>query len=221
MHHILIVEDIPETGKWLTEITQQAFEHAVITHTRTYLEAVNFINKSTINLALLDINLPDGCGIQLTPLIKKFNPDAYIVITTIFDDDEHILHALKMGANGYLLKDLPDQIFIHKLRGILNGDPPISPSISRKILQYFVSLNSPRKLNDPSTESPSLSLSLREKEVLILIAKGLSRNEIAQHLAISSNTVARYIRDVYQKLNISSRAEAALEACRLKLVNPN
>lgn len=221
MHHILIVEDIPETAKWLTETTRQAFEHSVITQTRTYLEAVNFINKSTINLALLDINLPDGCGIQLTPLIKKFNPDAYIVITTIFDDDEHILRALKMGANGYLLKDLPDQIFIQKLRGILNGDPPISPSISRKILQHFVSLSSPKQPNDPPTESPSLSLSLREKEVLILIAKGFSRNEIAQHLTISSNTVARYIRDVYQKLNISSRAEAALEACRLKLVNPN
>lgn len=224
VQHALIVEDVPETGKWLHAVLQDAFAE-IQTHLAVNCQrARDLLVQYHFNLALLDINLPDGSGIDLVACVRQRCPDAYIVITTIFDDEEHILKALKAGAHGYLLKDLPERLFIQKLRGILSGDPPLSPSISRRILQHFADArgnDSPASaITNPQTDSKTLThLSPREREVLILVAKGLSRHEVAQLLNLSTNTVARYIRDVYQKLDISSRAEAAVEACRMGLVS--
>ncbi|EIJ33086.1 response regulator transcription factor [Thiothrix nivea] len=225
MQQALIVEDVPETSEWLHLTLQKAFQQIHSFQADSCRQARQILQAHCISLALLDINLPDGSGIELVPCIRERCPDAYIVITTIFDDEEHILKALKAGAHGYLLKDLPERLFIQKLRGILNGDPPISPSISRRILQYFSAERSvpQTQANNMDIQADSrheaISLSPREREVLTLVAKGLSRPEISSLLGLSTNTVARYIRDVYQKLNISSRAEAAVEACRMGLVS--
>lgn len=142
-----------------------------------------------------------------------------MVVTSILDDQDHILSALQAGAQGYLLKDLSKPVFIQKLRGILEGEPPLSPKIARKILQYFS--QSPTHSISQASESLSKAeceLSAREQEVLLLLGKGLSRREVAQALDLSDNTIATHIRNVYRKLNISSRAEAALEASRLGLI---
>jgi DNA-binding NarL/FixJ family response regulator len=221
MQHALIVEDVPETSQWLGDILKQAFGNIRITSSMSCQQARNVLQTDYFNLALLDLNLPDGSGIDLVACVRQRCPDAYIVITTIFDDEEHILKALKAGAHGYLLKDMPDRFFIQKLHGILNGDPPISPSVSRRILRYFSEHNAYESLSPNHTpqQSPPCGLSPREQEVLTLVAKGLNRNDVARLLGLSTNTVARYIRDVYQKLNISSRAEAAVEACRRGLIN--
>ncbi|MDQ5769235.1 response regulator transcription factor [Thiothrix subterranea] len=224
MQHALIVEDVPETSEWLRDILTQTFGDIRTTQSMTCQQARDALQTQYFNLALLDLNLPDGSGIDLISCVRQRCPDAYIVITTIFDDEEHILKALRAGAHGYLLKDSPDARFIQKLRGILSGDPPLSPSISRRILRYFTEVNAEQHqsavVSPPHTEASQLNqLSPREQEVLTLVAKGLSRNDVAKLLTLSNNTVARYIRDVYQKLNISSRAEAAVEACRMGLVN--
>jgi len=101
----------------------------------------------------------------------------------------------------------------------LTGDPPLSPSIARRILQCFSQPTNKTATPSNAETSDATSLSQRERDVLVLVAKGLSRKEVAELLGLSGNTVARYIRDVYQKLNISSRAEAAVEACRMGLVS--
>lgn len=221
MQHALIVEDITETSQWLAGILSAAFGDIQTTHCATCQQARDCLQSACTSLALLDINLPDGSGLDLIRCIRQRCPDAYVVITTIFDDEEHLLRALQAGAHGYLLKDLPDELFMQKLRGILNGDPPISPSVSRRILRHFAETTPATEPASPAPTPDIYHLSPREREVLILIAKGLSRNEVAALLGLSGNTVARYIRDVYQKLDISSRAEAAVEACRMGLVNPN
>lgn len=223
MYNALIVEDTEETSFWLKKILETAFAGIKITICTNCAETRTFIQQNTISLALVDINLPDGSGLDLITDIRQLFKDAYIITTTIFDDDDHILTALRNGANGYLLKDLAETIFIQKLRGILTGDPPLSPSVARKILHCFA--EAAKKTSVVSTTDnvgsnhTAPTLSPREQDVLILVAKGFSRKEIAELLHLSSNTVARYIRDVYQKLNISSRAEAAVEACRMGLVN--
>lgn len=224
MQNALVVEDILSTSNWLQGILENAFPQIQITHCFSCKQTRDsLLQLPTIHLALLDISLPDGNGIDLVSVIRHCCPNAYIVITTIFDDEEHILRALQVGANGYLLKDLPEYLFVQKLRGILSGDPPISPSVSRRILHYFANRQAqanqpyPLSFNETETSDPH-SLSPREQEVLILVAKGLNRREVADQLALSTNTIARYIRDIYQKLDISSRAEAAVEACRLGLV---
>lgn len=220
MQHALIVEDITSARQWLQDILQEAFTDIHTTHCNTCKQARELMQTACIDLALLDINLPDGSGIDLVRCIHQRCPDAYVVMTTIFDDEGHILRALQAGAQGYLLKDSPAHIFVQKLQGILNGDPPISPSISRQILRHFTERESINPVPPPTLHPDARHLSQREQEVLTMVAKGLSRNEVAAHLGLSANTVAGYIRDVYHKLDVSSRAEATMEACRIGLVNP-
>lgn len=215
MRTALIVEDTPEMTELLSRLIDRAFPGIELTKCASVEEAEQVIRRNLYNLALIDINLPDGCGTDLVRVINKASPDTYIVMATVYDDEVHLFGALEAGANGYLLKDMPNDAFVEKLRGIVNGDPPLAPSISRKILQHISSKNEKNNGNRKVIEN---SLSPREIEVLVLIAKGMSRNECAEILDLSVNTIARYIRDIYQKLDIANRAEAVNEAHRLGLI---
>jgi len=209
MQTVLILEDHGDTRKWLTELVEQAFDGISVTAVSTLDAARNKVHENRYNLAIIDVNLPDGSGIELVGEISAMAPDTYCVIATIFDDDDHLFAALQAGAQGYLLKEQPKEQLLQRLQGILNGEPPLSPAIARRVLRYF------RK---QMSASPDIGLSERETEVLTLIAKGMNRTDIARLLGISSNTAAGYVKTIYQKLNISSRAEATLEASRRGLV---
>lgn len=223
MQTAVVVEDIAETGAWLQQVLEEAFPGIHVTVCRECRSALACIIGGHTDLALVDISLPDGNGLELIPVILQASPQAAVVVTTILDDQEHILMALQAGASGYLLKDLPQDLFILKLRGILRGDPPLSPKVARKVLQYFNAANRATAGVQAAVEvvpaqTEAEGLSARETEVLVLIGKGLSRREVGELLHLSEATIATHVRNVYRKLNISSRAEAALEACRLGLI---
>lgn len=156
--------------------------------------------------------MPDGSGIDFIGELTGAQPDAYCIVTTIFDDDAHIFSALKAGAQGYLLKEQSTDRLVTQLRGIAQGEPPLSPAIARRMLRHF-------QTPDSNHADPPVKLSGREREVLMLVAKSYSRAEIADLLGITTNTTAGYIKTLYQKLNVSTRAEAALEAVRLGYLN--
>ena len=215
MQTAVIVEDTSEMAELLRRLLGKAFPGIQLTVCMTIAEAEDAIKSTRFNLALIDINLPDGCGTDLVRVVHAVSPDTYIVMATVYDDEVHLFAALEAGANGYLLKDMPNDAFVEKLQGIVKGDPPLSPSISRKILQH---LSTPKEQNNKKINRDDIHLSPREIEVLVLIAKGMSRAESSVILGISENTIARYIRDIYQKLDISSRAEAAVEAYKLGLI---
>lgn len=210
MKNVLIVEDHSDTRLWLKNLLARIYPGVTIDDANSCEQANNLINGTDwFSLAIIDLGLPDGSGIDIIASLSERNPDTYIVVTTIFDDDQHIFSALQAGANGYLLKEQAPSQLEKRLRGMVNGDPPLSPAIARRILQYF---------NNIPVAKSDVDLSRREKEVLTLVAKGLSRKEISHLLEITVNTASGYIKTVYGKLNISSRAEAALEATRLGLV---
>lgn len=152
-------------------------------------------------LALVDLGLPDGNGTELIGEIVTRCPEALVVVTTIFDDEESLMNALAAGAHGYLLKDQDRDSIAHRLSMIDRGEVPISPAIARRLLQRF------------RDERPAATtLSPRETEVLRLIGRGLKAGEVAGVLEISPQTVTTHVKTIYRKLEISSRAEAALEA---------
>jgi len=211
MQTVLVLEDHPETREWLTGIIQQAFVEVEIHEASSLAQARSLINEKKFDLALIDLNLPDGNGVEIISEITQKSPHTYCVVATIFDEDNYLFPALEAGAQGYLLKEQTTDEFIQSLQGIIKGEPPISPAIARKMINHF---------HSDLTQSDKPELSSREKEILGAIAKGLSRNEAAEVLGITSNTVASHLKSIYGKLNVSNRAQATLEALRLGLVKP-
>jgi len=211
----LAIEDSRETGIWLGSLLEKAFPEITVEICETYVDAMDKVNSTYFSILLVDLNLSYNEGINLISYVRERAPDAYIVASSIHDDDYHLLNSFKVGVHGYLLKDMAEGIYVNKLRGIINGDPPLAPSIARKMLRLLSGTQLTAPLQASRTE-----LSPRETEVLTFIAKGYNRKEIARILGLSANTIARYIRDIYHRLNISNKSEATLEACRLGLIDP-
>ncbi len=215
MHSVLLLEDFTDTRVWLCEVLHEAFSNIEITEAATVQQARILLDKQDFDLALIDLNLPDGSGIDVIKDISQKTPTTYCVVATIFDDDQHLFSALRAGAQGYLLKEQPKAQFIKNLSGLLHGEPPLSPPIARKILRYFQSAG---QTPASAAKDDLVDLSKREQEILTLVAKGFKRNEIGSMLEISPHTVATHLKTIYSKLNVSSRAEATMEALRMGLV---
>ena len=207
----LVVEDIAATRAWLRDALADAFPGIETDSTGTRAEAVALVGRRDYDVALVDLDLPDGSGLEVIAALRLRRPQAAAVVTTIFDDDAHVFPAMQEGAKGYLLKEQPRELFVAGLQGILHGAPPLSPAIARRMIAHF------NRLGPPSTERESV-LTPRETEVLRLVAKGYTQSEIAGLLSLSRHTVVDHVKSLYRKLDISSRAEAALEATRRGLV---
>jgi DNA-binding NarL/FixJ family response regulator len=211
MRNILLLEDDSGTRQWFSELLHSTFRDIVILEADTIARAKQLIACQDFSLAIVDIYLPDGQSFELITRIKQLGKSLYCVVVTAFDDDADIFTALKAGADGYLLKSQDKQKLADSLQGIMNGAPPLSPAIARRIMAHF-------REDQKMAEDRKALLTKREQDVLTMIAKGMTRIEVASNLSIQEGTVAGYIKRLYSKLNVSSRAEAALEARRLGLI---
>jgi len=213
----LIVEDLDEPRQWLAEILPRALPSVVQVDTAaTLAEARECMRHHDYSLALVDWGLPDGTSETLIARLVAARPDAVVIVATIHDDDTHVFPALRAGASGYILKSQPGEEVIAQLRRIEVGEPALSPSIALRVLRHFRA--APAQSEPAPAEAGAIKLTDREVDVLRLIAKGYRSPEVAPLLGISASTVASYVRDIYRKLGISSRAEAATEAVRRGLV---
>jgi DNA-binding NarL/FixJ family response regulator len=152
------------------------------------------------DVALVDINLPGMNGIECVRRLKPLLPNTQFVILTVYEDADHIFDALSAGASGYLLKQTPRNELLAALKNVHGGGSPMTNNIARKVVQSF---QHPERHADESA-----NLSPREREVLELLARGYLYKEIADNLAISMATVNTYIRRIYEKLHVRSRAQA-------------
>lgn len=208
MKTCLLLEDVPEASEWLTHAIRASFPQIDVAATACLAEARQWMTSHAApDLALVDLGLPDGNGVDFISELNRRSPKTICVVASIFDDDQHIFPALRAGAQGYLLKDQGQEAITELLQGIIAGRPPLSPAVARKLLSHFRVA--------PELAHPTLTD--RETEVLRLIARGLTTAEVAQNLNISVNTVPSHIKEIYRKLNVSSRAEAALTARNLGL----
>ena len=206
---ILILEDMPDTQKWLVGASKLAFPDAEVSVAGSLAEAGEKITKIKPSLALLDIELPDGKGNSFIPTLLAQHPSCICIIVTIYADEEHLLPSLSAGAKGYILKDQSKQRIAEMLIQAMSGELPLSPAVATLVLNQFL------RTSKAKAESP---LTARESEVLALIGAGSSTPMVAKLLNISKYTVEDHLKQVYRKLQISNRAEAALAARSLKLV---
>jgi DNA-binding NarL/FixJ family response regulator len=212
MKNILLLEDLPEIRTWLKALVMQVFPNAQIVECARVHDAQAQVSAQKFDLALIDLGLPDGSGVDVVSALRESQPEALSVIVTIHDDDDHLFPALQAGAYGYILKEQSRELITEQLQRISQGEPPLSPSIARKVIAYFAAQAKPQ-----ANALPHVQLTERESEVLLRVAKGFTLPEIGVQLGLSRHTIADYVKQIYRKLNVSSRAEAALEAQRLGL----
>lgn len=213
----LIVEDLDEPRAWLADLLPRALPAVRRVDTAaTLAEARERMAGHSYGLALVDWGLPDGTSESLITELVAARADAVVIVATIHDDDAHVFPALRAGASGYILKSQPTEDVIAQLRRIESDEPALSPSIALRMLRHFRA--SPGRPEPAVAGAPQVKLTEREVDVLRLIAKGYRTPEVAPILGISPTTVSSYVRDIYRKLGISSRAEAAMEAARRGLV---
>ncbi|WP_010137921.1 response regulator [Oceanicola sp. S124] len=208
MRRALVLEDVPETRSWLCAIAREAFPGIEVTEAGSLRAGREALRREAPDLALIDLSLPDGTGLDLLAELRQSHPEATCVIATVSADDANVVAALAAGAQGYLLKDHPAELLASQLRQISHGIPALSPVIARRIMTHF---------RNTGPVDSAARLTPRESDVLALIARGLRNAEVAQNLEIAETTVAGYIKTIYRKLGISSRAEAAWHATRMGL----
>jgi DNA-binding NarL/FixJ family response regulator len=214
--NILLLEDLPEIRAWMKALVTRVFPKSRIHEAALVQDALGLTASVKFDLALLDLGLPDGSGVEVVEALRDRQPEVQSVVVTIHDDDDHLFPALQAGAFGYLLKDQPRELIADQLRRMSAGEPPLSPSIARRVISHFAA-QAVRKPSSSSKAAPVV-LTERETEVLVRVSKGYTLPEIGDQLNLSRHTIADYVKQIYRKLNVTSRAEAAVEAHRLGLV---
>lgn len=203
---ILIVDDHAIVRRGLRALIDTEPDMEAVGEAADGVEAVLKARSLRPDVILLDMVMPRKDGIPAIVEIKEENPDARILVLTSFAEDEKVFPAIKAGALGYLLKDTLPQELLQAVRDVYGGESSLHPTIARKLVRE---LSQPSAL--PPTEEP---LTEREAEVLTLVARGLTNEEIAKMLVISDRTVGKHVGNILDKLHLANRTQAALYALR-------
>ncbi|MCW5889048.1 MAG: response regulator transcription factor [bacterium] len=212
VHTVLIVEDEARTRQRLERAVGRVPDLALIAAVGSVREA-RAVLPEQVDLMLVDLGLPDGDGVDLIREARRLAPGTRTMVITVFADEQHVMRAIRAGAQGYLLKDGSAQYLANAMLELLAGGSPISPAIARHLLQS-VQQAAPRLPDGPVPQ-----LSARELEILSLIAKGFRVPEVAELLKIADRTVTTHVQHIYRKLEVSSRSEAIYEAVNLGLID--
>jgi len=180
-------------------------------------EAVQKAGESLPDVVLMDVRMPRRGGLEACRAIKDVCPSARIIILTMSDEEEDLFEAIRAGASGYLLKDIPLDQVAEAVRAVHGGQSLISPPMAGKLLSEFAAL-AKRAADDRPEQVPAPKLTDREMQVLKLVARGMNNRDIAKELFISDNTVKNHVRNILEKLQIHSRMEAVMVAVREKLI---
>ncbi|HSV69911.1 MAG TPA: response regulator transcription factor [Methylibium sp.] len=241
---VLIVEDNPVARTFLTRVVRESFSDVIGIAEAGNLETARRLlgvggapslppGGEPYKLALVDLELPDGNGLEL--LTELAGHGITKIVTTLYSDDDHLFPALQCGADGYLLKEDRFEVLVEELQKIVRGQPPLSPAIARRLLSHFRmgdagpaplgSVPAPGDFQPARAAPPPVyaepdheRLTPRETEVLTYLSKGFTIKEIAGLMGIKWFTVNDHIKAIYRKLNVSSRAEAAVLASKQGLV---
>jgi two-component system, NarL family, nitrate/nitrite response regulator NarL len=219
MTRIFILEDQPDARVLLEGAVAQTFADAQVTQSDSLAAAAGY-TETPFDYVLADLRLPDGLSLPWITAFKTAQPATPVVVTSLYDEDDLVFAALRAGADGYLLKGDGHASLVASLQRVLQGEPPISPAIARKLMQQFrggtqaAATPTQSPASAPAASPVTESLTKREDEVLALIGSGMLIKQAAAKLGLSPHTVNDNIKAIYRKLGIHTRAQAAMEAAK-------
>ncbi len=211
---LVIAEDETMTREMLARLLALEDDIEVVGTASDGQRALSVVRNQKPDVLLTDIGMPQMTGIELTDTLRREMPGVAVVILTIYNDDERVFAAIKAGAKGYVLKDSPPEETLQAVRAAARGEALLHPSLVGRVLSEFGRLSSQKAADN----AVFADLTDREREVLTEIGKGKRNKEIAETLFISEKTVKNHISSIFSKLEVNSRAEAALLAARQGLV---
>ena len=174
-------------------------------------KALELVEESHPDIVLMDVRMPVMSGVESTKLIKERYPETKVLMLTTFDDDQYVVEALRLGAVGYLLKDMPPSELISAVRAVHEGGVLISPKVATKLVEKLT-VSSEKEKGSSNLSGANLwvnELSSREKKILQLMAQGLDNKEIAKMLFIAEQTVKNHVSVIYSKLGVRDRVQAS------------
>lgn len=203
---VLIADDHPLFRHGLSALLSASTDFEVVGEATTGEEVIDLAAKLQPDVILMDIQMPVVNGIEATRRILHTSPHIRILIVTMFEDDASVFTAMRSGARGYVLKDAQKADVFQAIRAVGRGEAIFSPAIATRLIDFFAA----RRPVAPPQAFPELTE--REREILGLIAQGLSNNEIATRLVLSPNTVRNYVSNIFSKLQVADRAHAIIRA---------
>jgi DNA-binding NarL/FixJ family response regulator len=214
---VLVVDDHALFRRGLEMVLTEEPDIELVGEASDGAEAVEKAGEALPDVVLMDIRMPKSSGIEACRAMKEVSPSAKIVMLTISDEEGDLFEAIRAGASGYLLKDIPYDEVADVVRAVHGGQSLINPSMAAKLLTEFAAL-AKRDEEERTQRVPAPKLTDREMEVLRLVARGMNNRDIAKELFISENTVKNHVRNILEKLQIHSRMEAVMIAVREKLI---
>ena len=212
---ILLVDDQELVRTGFRMVLDAQPDMAVVGEAGDGLAAVNLLRSTIADVAVMDVRMPRLDGIEATRRICQAGERPRVLMLTTFDLDEYAFAALKAGASGFLLKDVPPEELLFGIRSVHSGDAVVAPSTTRRLIDRFAPMFPTDDAGDPADLA---GLTSREREVLILIAQGLSNTEIAERLFVSEATVKTHVGRVLAKLSLRDRVQAVVLAYETGLV---
>lgn len=211
---VLIADDHSLLRQGLKQILELERDITVVAQASNGSEAIQYAKEFKPDIILMDINMPGTNGLQAIKEIKQEKLKCRIIVLTINEDREYLFKTLQMGAEGYVLKDAEPSVLIEAIRNVNSGQSFIQPNMTSELVREFnrVTMHEKEKRDDTNLTS-------REVEVLELIAEGMINKEIAKQLYISEKTVKNHVSNIFRKLNVSDRTQAAIYAFKHNIKN--
>ncbi len=208
-----VVEDDAACRQSVVQAVQAAPDMRLAWQAAARAPALALLPGAPLDVLLVDLGLPDGSGLEVIAAARRHWPACAVMVSTIFGDEGHVLRSIEAGAMGYLLKDIDTPALLEEVRSLHAGGSPINPMVARKLLQRTASGSAPAGATTPAAATEG-ALSAREAKVLRQVARGHTLEEVAQALGVSRHTVRSFVRRIYDKLQVGTRAEAVRAAAR-------
>jgi len=209
---ILVADDHALFREGVNAILKSVPDIEIVGEAGSGKEVLALASDLTPDVILMDIQMPDINGVEATQRILKIRPDVGIIIVTMLEDDDSLFSAMRAGARGYVLKGADKAEMLKSIRAVASGEALFGPAIAVRLLNFFHNNPSQPKSESPSPSTAFPDLTDREREILSFIARGDTNTEIAEQLTISLKTVRNHVSNIFNKLQVVNRVQAALRA---------